>query len=185
MKLFQNVIRLKEKFGDKHIITKITSVISPKKREEIKTILKQNNNCILVASYGCMSTGITLANLCYGVLFESFKSDVVNMQSIGRGLGLSEIKDKYRLFDIVDCFNTKITNKIYLQGCARIKIYDSDFNKHKFNINKIYIGNKSDYDEKFRIAYDKYLEELNKDKPKKQKKEKQLTDVEQLMNNLF
>ena len=97
--------KIKERFSDSHIIVKITGSISAKKREEIKQTLKENNNCILIASYGTMSTGITLSNLCYGILFESFKSDVVNMQSIGRGLGLSDIKDKYRLFDFVDCFD--------------------------------------------------------------------------------
>ena len=80
-----------------------------------------------------MSTGITLSNLCFGVLFESFKSNVVNMQSIGRGLGLSELKDEYVLYDVIDCFNPKIlTNKIYLQGLAKIKIYQE--NNYKYSI---------------------------------------------------
>jgi hypothetical protein len=87
-----------------------------------------------------MSTGITLANLCYGVLFESFKSDVVNMQSIGRGLGLSDMKDKYILYDFVDVFDNEITNKIFLQGLARIKIYKRESNQHKFTIIKHNIG---------------------------------------------
>ena len=176
---------LKEKFGKEHIITKITGSVGAKKREEIKQMLKENNNCILIASYGTMSTGITLANLCYGVLFESFKSDVVNMQSIGRGLGLSELKDKYRLFDIVDCFEPKITNKIYLQGLARIKIYESDFNKHKYFIKNFNLDNDTNYNEKFRIAYEMVLEENKKDKKVKKEKEKKLTDVEELMNNMF
>mgnify|MGYP007057680896 CR=1 FL=1 len=86
-------------------------------------LLKDNNNCILIASYGVMSTGITLSNLCYGVLFESFKSDVINMQSLGRGLGLSEMKDKYIVFDVIDCFNknylfyksTRVLYNIYMK----------------------------------------------------------------------
>ena len=70
--------------------------------ERIKQTLKENNNCVLIASYGCVGTGITLSNLCYGVLFESFKSDVINMQSLGRGLGLSKLKDKYIVYDFID-----------------------------------------------------------------------------------
>lgn len=178
---------IEKKFSDNHIITKITGSVSPKKRKAIIQLLKENNNVILIASYGCMSTGITLANLCYGVLFESFKSDVVNMQSIGRGLGLAENKDKYRLFDIVDCFDNRITNKIYLQGLARIRIYKSDFNKHKYFIKQVNIGDKKKYNESFRIAYEQYLEDLKNEKPTKKKKEeeKKLSDVEMLMNNLF
>lgn len=173
---------IEEKFGDEHIIVKITGSVNAKKRDLIKQQLKDNNNCILIASYGCMSTGITLSDLCYGVLFESFKSDVVNMQSIGRGLGLSDIKDKYRLFDVVDCFETTITNKIFLQGLARIKIYKSDFNKHKYYIKEFNIGDDHVYNEKYRIAYQQYLDLEKQEKPKKEKKK---TEVESFMDDLF
>jgi hypothetical protein len=85
-----------------------------------------------------MSTGITLSNLCFGIFIESFKSNVINMQSIGRGLGLSDLKNEYILYDIVDCFDNKIlTNKIYLQGLAKIKIYQE--NKYKFKIMNVTI----------------------------------------------
>jgi len=137
------VDRIKETYNDTRIIVKITGSVSAKKRDKIKQLLKENNNCILVASYGCMSTGITLANLCFGVLFESFKSDIVNMQSIGRGLGLSGLKDKYILYDFVDVFDKEITNKIFLQGLARIKIYNRESNQHKYSIKKFDIGNKT------------------------------------------
>lgn len=117
---------IKKKFPNRHIDV-ITGSVSPKKREQIKQMLKDNNDCILIASYGTLSTGITLANLCFGVLFESFKSEVINMQSIGRGLGLSDLKDEFILYDIIDCFEKKvISNKIYLQGLAKQKIYSKE-----------------------------------------------------------
>ena len=117
---------LKERFPNRHIDI-ITGSVTAKKRDQIKQMLKDNNDCILVGSYGCMSTGITLSNLCYGILFESFKSMVVNMQSIGRGLGLSEMKNKYILYDIIDCFSPLVTpKKIYLQGLAKVKIYQEE-----------------------------------------------------------
>jgi len=110
----------------------ITGSISSKKRNEIKKLLSENNDCILIASYGVMSTGITLSNLCFGVLLESFKSNVVNMQSIGRGLGLSDLKEEYTLFDMIDCFENKIlTNKIYLQGLKKIDIYEENHYPYK------------------------------------------------------
>lgn len=175
---------IKEKYKDK-IIVKITGAVSSKKREEIKQKLKENNNCILIASYGTMSTGITLANLCYGVLFESFKSPVVNMQSIGRGLGLSELKDKYRLFDIVDCFDNRITNKIFLQGLARIRIYNRESNKHKYFIKEVALGNNDiQFNESFNIALDIFKDNENTSKPKK-KKIKETNEINNILEDLF
>ena len=128
---------VKERFPNKHVEL-ITGSVGSKERDDIKKLLKEHNDCILIASYGVMSTGITLGNLCFGVLFESFKSNVVNMQSIGRGLGISALKDEYTLFDIIDCFDKKIlTNKIYLQGLAKIKIYEE--NKYPYEIININI----------------------------------------------
>lgn len=118
---------------DKRHVEVITGSVNAKERDRIKNLLKQHDDCILIASYGVMSTGITLNNLCFGVLFESFKSNVINMQSLGRGLGLSNMKDKYRVFDVIDCFDKKLlTNKIFLQGLAKIKIYKQ--NEYKFTV---------------------------------------------------
>ena len=86
-------------------------------------MLKDNKDCILIASYGCIGTGITLSDLCYGVLFESFKSEIINMQSIGRGLGLSDMKEEYTLYDMIDIYPTK---KLYLQGREKVKIYEEE-----------------------------------------------------------
>jgi type I site-specific restriction endonuclease len=118
---------IKEKFPNRHIDV-ITGAVGSNKRDEIKQMLKDNNDCILIASYGTLSTGITLSNLCYGVLFESFKSNVINMQSIGRGLGLKNNSENiFYLYDIIDCFDKKIlSNKIYLQGVAKIKKYKEE-----------------------------------------------------------
>ena len=94
---------------------------------ELLKTLKQNNNCVLIASYGCVGTGITLSNLCFGVLFESFKSDVLNMVALERGLGLSKLKDKYVVYDIIDCFDKSCSTKaIYRQGLEKIKIYEEN-----------------------------------------------------------
>lgn len=113
--------RVKEAYPDREVLYVIGG---SKDRNKVKDIMKNNNGVICIAGYQLMSTGITLSNLCHGFLFESFKSQVINMQSIGRGLGLSDMKDAYELYDVTDQFDPKIaSNKIYLQGLQRIKMY--------------------------------------------------------------
>lgn len=130
---------LKMKFPDK-IVCKITGSVNAKKREEIRLMMKEHNNVIILASYGTMSTGLTLSNLCFGVLFESFKSNVVNMQSIGRGLGLSDLKDKYILYDVNDVFDSKFaSNKFYLQAIEKTKIYQNPENQYEYSVTNVEI----------------------------------------------
>lgn len=113
--------KVQQKFPNRHVIAIYGN---SKERKNLKSTLQENNDCIVIGNYGIMSTGITLANLCYGVFFESYKSPTVVLQSLGRGLGLSDMKSQYILHDITDCFNIKITNaKILAQGKERIKIY--------------------------------------------------------------
>lgn len=139
---------LRERFPNRKIET-VVGAVNAKKREQIRLMMKESNNVIIVASYACMSTGITLANLCYGVFFESFKSNVVNMQSIGRGLGLSDLKDEYVLYDINDCFNKKAaSNKLELQANEKVKIYKNEENQYPFDIINVDVGNKTEVTEK-------------------------------------
>lgn len=160
---------IEKKFGMTRNVVKITGSVNSKKRDEIKKQFKAASNNILVASYGCVGTGISLANLCYGVLFESFKSNIINMQAIGRGLGLSELKEKYILYDFVDVFDNDITNKIFLQGLARIKIYQDDKNKHRYHIVKREIG-----------TVDK---NLKKEWKEEKKKHKEYTEQQKIANS--
>lgn len=123
---------LRERFPERHIAS-ISGSVGPKQRDKIKEMLKEHNDCILVASYACVGTGLTLSNLCHGILFESFKSEVINMQSIGRGLGLSDMRDTFTLYDVVDVFDKNVlSNKLFLQGLARIKLYKE--NEYAFKI---------------------------------------------------
>lgn len=124
--------KVSKEYDDRHVY-KISGATKPKDREFIKDEFKKYNDCILIASYACIGTGLTISNLCHGVLFESFVSDTINMQSIGRGLGLSDMKDKYDLHDVVDVFPTK---KIFLQGKARRKLYDNEANQYEYKIIK-------------------------------------------------
>ena len=99
----------------------ITGQTTDKKREKIKQNLLIDKDSILVASYGCVGTGLTFKNLDYGIFAQGFKSHIINLQSLGRGLCLANDKDKYRLYDLVDCFPTR---RIEMQGKSRKRLYE-------------------------------------------------------------
>ena len=109
----------KERFPGRHVYM-IQGSTSPKKREDIIKALLDDKDAILVASYGCVGTGITLKNIDYGIFAQSFKSQIINKQSMGRGLCLANDKDKYRLYDIIDVFPTK---RLFMQGLEKVKLY--------------------------------------------------------------
>lgn len=92
-------------------------------RTEIKQEMKKGNNKVLVASYGTLSTGISINNLHSIHFIESFKSDVIVRQSIGRGLRQHDSKDYMQLFDYVDKLNTGNSNMLFFHSRARKGIY--------------------------------------------------------------
>ena len=110
----------KEVFPNRPIYT-IYGNKNLKKRQKVLESLLDVDNAILCASYGCCSTGITFKNIDYGIFSQSFKSEIVNLQSIGRGLLKTDEKDTFYLYDIVDVFPTK---KLYSQGLAKIRTYE-------------------------------------------------------------
>lgn len=112
----------KEKFPDK-IIYKINGSTNLKKRQEVLNKMLDNDNVILVASYGCCGTGLTFKNVDYGIFAQSFKSNIINKQSLGRLMLKTKEKSNFYLYDLVDCFPTK---RLYLQGLAKIKIYKEE-----------------------------------------------------------
>jgi superfamily II DNA or RNA helicase len=110
----------KKEFPNKQVLI-IEGSKSLKKRQEVINKMLDNNNVILCASYGCCSTGITFKNVDYGIFAQSFKSEIVNLQSIGRLMLKNNEKDTFNLYDIVDCYPTK---RIYTQGLAKIRTYN-------------------------------------------------------------
>ena len=96
-------------------------------REEIRRIAEQESNAIIVASYGVFSTGVNIRNL-HNIIFASpSKSRIRNLQSIGRGLRLSEQKEKTTLYDITDdlCIGSR-KNYAFQHYEERIKIYNEE-----------------------------------------------------------
>lgn len=112
----------KEKFPDRQVL-KIKGATNLKKRQEAIDKMLEANNCILVASYGVASTGLTFRNVDYGMFAQSFKSDTINSQSLGRLMLRTEQKSDFQLYDIIDEFPTHF---IYNQGLAKCREWKND-----------------------------------------------------------
>ena len=111
---------MKERFPDRKIY-KIKGATSVKKRTEIiDNMNKNDHNAILIASFGTVSTGITFKNIDYAVFAQSFKSQIIVLQSLGRGLIRTDDKDEFYLYDIIDVLPT---GRLKKQGESKIKLY--------------------------------------------------------------
>jgi superfamily II DNA or RNA helicase len=109
-----------------------------KDRELVREITEKENDAIIIASYGTFSTGINIKNL-HNIIFASpSKSRIRNLQSIGRGLRKSDVKDHATLYDIADDIHWKKHKNFTLKHFfERIKIYNSeqfDYKIHKVEI---------------------------------------------------
>ena len=80
--------------------------ISGKDRETIKAEMEKTDTpAVLVASYGTLSTGVSIKALNNVLFTESFKSKQIVLQSIGRALRQHAEKALAVIFDMVDIFD--------------------------------------------------------------------------------
>lgn len=113
-------------------IYRITGATTLKKRQAILNEMLDLNNCILIGGYGVISTGLTMRNIDYAIFAQSFKSDSLTRQSIGRGLICTEDKTKFFIYDIMDEYPT---GKLHNQAVEKIKTYKQQ--KFEYSIEKI------------------------------------------------
>lgn len=106
----------------------ITGSVTIKKRQKILDELLERNNCILVGSYGCVGTGLTFKNIAAGVFFQSFKSDIITRQSLGRLMLRQRDKEEFYLYDFIDVFPSK---RLYNQGTTKVSSYRQQGFKHE------------------------------------------------------
>jgi superfamily II DNA or RNA helicase len=87
---------------------------------------------------GTLSTGVSI-NAIFNVIFaDSFKSEQIIIQSIGRSLRLHADKKRATIFDLVDVFSSKdMGNILYSHFKERVKFYDK--REYPYTITKINI----------------------------------------------
>lgn len=132
---------LKEKNPDKdfyYIDGSVKNNANSKNIENNRSFIKKEmektdgNVKVLVASFGTLSTGVSIKAINNIIFCQSFKKAQVIIQSIGRALRLHPEKKMAYIFDLVDIFNhddfaartkSKFKNILYNHWLTRLKIY--------------------------------------------------------------
>lgn len=111
--------------------------IDVEERESIRNVLSSQDNAIVVASFGTMSTGINIPSI-ENIIFASPTKSVIRvLQSIGRGLRLNTGKTHCTLYDITDDMHWKSwKNHTLKHGAERYKIYAEE----GFSVNLIEVN---------------------------------------------
>ena len=116
----------------------IDGEVRNKEREEIKKFMEETstNTKILIASYGTLSTGVSINALFNVVFADSFKSEQIIIQSIGRALRLHEEKKTALIFDLVDVFSLEEPKNILFRHFKeREKFYIK--RKYPYSVTKV------------------------------------------------
>lgn len=105
-------------------------------REEFKKKMEAGEEIVIVASYGTFSTGISIKKI-HNIFFtESFKSEVIIRQSIGRGLRQHHSKDIVNIIDFVDDISSPDwDNYLMRHAKSRQKIYNEQ--KFQYDIKNV------------------------------------------------
>jgi len=98
-------------------------------RNEIRALMEEAEDAILIASYGTVSTGVSIKRLHNIMLCSSTASSIRLLQSVGRGMRQHVSKTMVRLFDFVDDFSKvtktgKIQNKNHVLKHSYIRLDD-------------------------------------------------------------
>lgn len=116
----------------------IDGSVTNRKRTPIKAEMEKTEGKVqvLVASFGTLSTGVSINAINNIIFTQSFKKEQVIIQSIGRALRLHKDKKMAYIFDMVDIFNhdpyssertrKKFKNILFTHWEKRYKIYNDE-----------------------------------------------------------
>ena len=125
---------VEDKINDGRRLFYVSGETKTSDREAVRGIVEKQSDAIVLASLGTFSTGINIRNI-HNIIFASpSKSQIRVLQSIGRGLRLSDDGRTTKLYDIADDLRHKGKPNFTMRHCAeRIKIYNSEKFKNKIS----------------------------------------------------
>lgn len=135
---------LKATHGDR--VHYIAGETKTDQRNEMRQFAENETGLIIVASYGVLSTGVSIKRLHHLILAHGVKSKVIVLQSIGRVLRKHGTKTKALVWDIVDVLGIRTKsstaknpyrnmNYSMKHGLERIKRYAQE--KFDYKIKKV------------------------------------------------
>lgn len=124
--------------GTNKKVVLINGTVSGENREKIREFTENNENVVIIGTYGTISTGTNIKNLQNIIFATSGKTQIKLLQSIGRGLRKDGKDNKLNVIDITDDFNMDNPNKDYFiqHFRERLKIYvKEEFDYKTYHIN--------------------------------------------------
>ena len=127
---------IKDKYKDRKVFF-VYGGVSTDTREEIREIVENETDAIIVASYGTFSTGINIRNINNIVFASPSKSRIRVLQSLGRGLRIGDKSRSLKVFDISDdlTHSSGRINFTLRHFKQRLNIYDEQ--KFDYRIDKV------------------------------------------------
>jgi superfamily II DNA or RNA helicase len=122
---------LQKKFPEKQVCF-ISGEVDAVDRNDYRTLMEENDNVIIIASFGTTSTGVSIKRLNNIISASPTKSVVRVLQSIGRGLRTAHDKTVFTWYDIADDLRWKShENHTYKHFVERLKIYAEEQFEYK------------------------------------------------------
>lgn len=116
----------------------IDGEVSGKKRTEIFTEMNKTDRVkVLIASYGTLSTGVSINSIEYVIFADSFKSESLIIQSIGRSLRKFEGKELATIYDLVDVLDINQKNNVFYRQFTERQTF---YNKRKYPLEIVTIN---------------------------------------------
>ena len=126
---------IKDKYKDRKVFF-VYGGVSTDTREEIREIVENETDAIIVASYGTFSTGINIRNINNIVFASPSKSKIRVLQSLGRGLRIGDKSRSLKVFDLADDLSYSSRLNFTLRHFKqRLNIYDEQ--KFDYRIDKV------------------------------------------------
>ena len=127
---------IKDKYKERKVFF-VYGGVDTDTREQIREIVENETDAIIVASYGTFSTGINIRNIDNIVFASPSKSKIRVLQSLGRGLRRGDKSKSLKVFDISDDLSTAggRLNFTLRHFKERINIYDEQ--KFDYEIRRI------------------------------------------------